>query len=108
VSAYLDRFPVFFALSLLVAAMSLVVFPVGMLTASRVGSATISQAIQAVVVLGPPILWLVVLRNGLQRFGRRGWWLLIGAPLSFLYIGLLVLWFGGIYFCLAVKCSGFH
>src|SRR5579883_1811219 len=37
--------------------------------------------------------WLIILRSSIRAYGRRGYWLLIGAPLALFWpVALLLVW----------------
>jgi hypothetical protein len=88
--AFLDRLPEFSLMSATVAVAAPLSYPFvqwGAISLEEFPPA--GMVFLALGVLIPPLIWMVTVRRGVQRFGRRGWWLLLAAPIALsFWVGL--------------------
>jgi hypothetical protein len=93
--AFLDRLPEFALMSVTVAVAVPLSYPFvqwGALSLEEFPPAGV--AFLTLGVLIPPLIWIATIRRGVQRFGRRGWWLLLAAPIALsIWVGLASTYF---------------
>jgi hypothetical protein len=47
------------------------------------------------MVILPPLLWLVIVSRYPFRYGLKGLWVLVGAPLAFYNVASVAIWMWG-------------
>jgi hypothetical protein len=102
----LQRFPLFALATLVLAGLAPAVFPATQIAISKFDLYFSGQILMSAAILIPPPLWILMVRYGIKKFGRRGWWLLLAAPISFSIWMWLGTYLGEIAVCDLLSCPG--